>query len=595
MAASVEHPTTVALPRTGIRSVSVHLILTAISMLLLMFSFAPWGWWWLAYFALVPAGMLAARASSAKRLLWTSFAVFWVGWLVMIQWIIPISYFAYAALSALMAFYWALALVLTHQLHHRYRCAMVVLLPMAWVASEWVRGRFLAGGFSWFMLGHSQADYEIGQPAGRLIQFADVFGVLGVSLVVAMTSGLVIDLLTRPIMKPTGKGKHKMHPTARGSIVLWLIVTVGAHFYGEYRIGQWSDTSSPGPRIAVIQTNVPQDNKIFRTPEQDLQDWRDLVALTREAAATEPTPDIIVWPETMVPTAINPEAVEYFIKQDTGGDVYHESIRQLALQTGCNLLVGAAAYEGFVSETLDSGEAVDIPKPRYNSAYHYYSDGEQAPLRYDKTHRVPFGEYIPWVGAIPPLKSLFIKLFTPYTQDYSLGQGEARTVFELPVMVNAEAEGESDEAPPTVVRVVTPICYEDAVGRDVRRLVYESDGSKRADLIVNLTNSAWYCGYSQQPQHLQIATIRSIENRVPMARSVNGGISGFIDSLGRVSKQVEVGGQRQWVSGFAVDAPRLDDRSTVYGRLGDLPAGCLALVAGFLFVWGKIVPRKHRD
>ena len=89
MAAPMERSTHVALPRTGIRSVSVHLILTALSTLMLWFSFAPWGWWWLAYFALVPVGMLAARASSAKRLAWTSFAVFWAGWLVLIAWVIP--------------------------------------------------------------------------------------------------------------------------------------------------------------------------------------------------------------------------------------------------------------------------------------------------------------------------------------------------------------------------------------------------------------------------------------------------------------------------------------------------------------------------
>ncbi|MEZ6190865.1 MAG: nitrilase-related carbon-nitrogen hydrolase [Phycisphaerales bacterium] len=89
--------------------------------------------------------------------------------------------------------------------------------------------------------------------------------------------------------------------------------------------------------------------------------------------------------------------------------------------------------------------------------------------------------------------------------------------------------------------MVTPICYEDAVTRAVRPAGLPSNGTKRADLIVNLTNSAWYPGHKQQPQHLQIASLRCIENRVPMARSVNGGISGFIDSLGRITSVVEVG------------------------------------------------------
>jgi apolipoprotein N-acyltransferase len=597
MATTPERPVHVALPRTGIRSVPIHLILTAATTLMLLFTFAPRGHGWLAYIALVPAGLLAARASTARRLAWTSFTVFWAGWLVMIAWVIPISPFAHIALAALMAAYWSLALVIAHQLHKHYRSAMVVLLPLAWVSCEWVRGRFLAGGFSWFMLGQSQASFVPDTPAGRIVQTADLFGELGVSLIVVMTSGLVIDLMTRPIMQPIGHGKHRLHPMIRGAGILWLLVIIGAYFYGEYRVGQWHDVTRPGPRVAVIQTNVSQNNKINRSPEQDLEDWGHMVDLTRQAGATTPTPDLIVWPETMVPTAVNPEAIRYFKEVDSyykGSEVYHESIRMLAMELGVNMLIGSSAYEGFIEETFPDGAVGPVPMPRYNSSYHYYADGEQAPLRYDKIHRVPFGEYIPWVGAVPPIKSLFIKVFTPYARDYSLAQGEALTVFDIPVMPVADVDTNSVTEPnaPMVVRVVTPICYEDAVARAVRRLVYAPDGAKRADLVVNITNSAWYPGHYQQPQHLQIATLRCIENRVPMARSVNGGISGFINSLGQVQAVVEVGGQSQWVPGYAVDTPRLDDRRTLYGLLGELPVGILALITAMLLIWGKISPRK---
>ncbi len=593
MAAAQESSIHVALPRTGIRSVSAHLILCALSAVMLLFAFAPWGQWWLAYIALVPAGLLAARASSARRLAWTSFGVFWAWWLVMISWVIPISSYAFVALAALMAAYWVLALLITYQLHKRYRCAMVVLLPLVWVSCEWLRGRFLAGGFSWFMIGHTQSVYEVGQPAGRVAQVADLFGELGISFVVLTTCGLLIDLMTRPIMQPIGQNKHRVHPTLRGAVIFWIILNVGASFYGEYRIGQWATQSQPGPQIAVVQTNVPQHNKIHRTPEQDKQDWQDMVDLTVRAAETEPTPDLIVWPETMVPTALNPDAVEYFSEVNsyyTGGEVYHEYIQMLAMQVQTNLLVGAPAYDGFVQETFKDGAVGPVPMPRYNSSYLYYADGEQAPLRYDKIHRVPFGEFIPWVHAVPPIKDLFIRLFTPYTRDYSLAEGEALTVFDVPAMSFPFAEQKLTS--PKVVRVVTPICYEDAVGRAVRRLVYSPNGTKRADLVVNQTNSAWYPGEYQQPQHLQIATLRCIENRVPMARSVNGGVSGFIDSLGRVSDAVEVGGQSQWVQGYAVNAPRLDDRRTLYGWLGDLPAACLAIITTLWLVFSKIAPQK---
>ncbi len=587
-----QRPSHVALPRTGIRSVPAHLVLVGASAVMIGFSFAPWGQAWLAYLALWPAGLLAARAHSTTRLAWTSFAVFWACWLVMLSWVMPVTQGGYVTLSALMAAYWALALAATHLLHKRYRAAMVVLLPIAWVTCEYLRGRFLAGGFSWFMIGHTQAPFTPDQAAGRIIQTADLFGELGVSLVVVMTSGLLVDLMIHPLMRPIGQNKHRLHRTIRGALILWLGVLAASWLYGGYRINQWEQATQPGPRIAVIQTNVPQDNKVHRTPDQDAQDWHRMVELTHMAADAAPKPDLIVWPETMVPRAINTEALAFYREVDSyykGSEIYHELIRKTAQSAGTHLIVGAPTHEAFVQETFSDGSVGPVPKPRYNSAFLYYADGEQSPLRYDKMHRVPFGEFIPWVSAAPPIKALFLKWFTPYTRDYSLAAGTSLTVFDIPVQPRQDPPG------PTIVRVATPICYEDAVGRVVRKLVYQPDGTKRADMLVNLTNSAWYPGRRQQTQQLQIATIRCIENRVPMARSVNGGISGFVDSVGRVGPLVEVGGHSQWVDGLMTAEPRLDTRLTLYGYLGDTPAALMAALTALLLLWGKISPRKVCD
>ncbi len=594
MSATPERPTHVALPRTGIRSVTAHLILAGASAVMLAFSFAPWGCWWLAYVALVPAGVLAARGCSLRRLAWTSFAVFWAWWLIMLAWVVPVTQGGYVALSALMAAYWALALVLANRLASRYRTAMVLLLPMVWVSCEWLRGYFLAGGFGWFALGHSQGSFQVGQPVGRVVQIADLFGQWGVSFVLVMTSGLLVDLMTRPIMRPIGHGKHRMHTSTRGGLILWLVVIVSAWFYGNYRVGQWGQATHPGPSVTVVQTNVPQDNKVRRTAENNAKDWQRMVELTRQATAGADVPDLIVWPETMTPAPVNPEAVAFFRSTDSyfsGAEVYHERIGSLSRTLGVNLLVGSHAYEAFTVVTFPDGEVGPVPERKYNAAYLYYADGEQAPMRYDKMHRVPFGEYTPWVGAFPKVKALFIKWFTPYDFDYSLAEGLIRTVFDVPIQ---HAEG-SAEPIASVVRVVTPICYEDAVGRVVRSLVYDRGGAKRADLIVNLTNSAWYPGHSQQPQHFQIATLRCIENRVPMARSVNGGISGFVDSIGRVGPVVTAGGQSQWVDGVQGARLRVDDRQTLYGRCGDLPVICLAGLIALMLGWGMLRPPSPGD
>ena len=120
-------------------------------------------------------------------------------------------------------------------------------------------------------------------------------------------------------------------------------------------------------------------------------------------------------------------------------------------------------------------------------------------------------------------------------------------------------------------------------------MVYGNDGIKRADLLVNLTNDGWYMSPHQRYQHLQIAVMRCIENRVPMARSVNTGVSGMIDSAGRVGPLVTEGGAHQQVDGYVNAIVALDSRVTVYGR--DREGAWVGIsAAALLMLLGVMVP-----
>jgi apolipoprotein N-acyltransferase len=140
---------------------------------------------------------------------------------------------------------------------------------------------------------------------------------------------------------------------------------------------------------------------------------------------------------------------------------------------------------------------------------------------------------------------------------------------------------------------VTPICFEDMDGVLVRRMFApDASGRKRAEFIVNITNDGWF-KYNEMPQHLQAAVFRSIENRVPTARSVNTGISGFIDSDGRKSDLIPPG-----EAGTSVATIALDDRVTFYTRFGDvfayLCAGATAVLAAVgIIQWLKT--RRKRE
>jgi apolipoprotein N-acyltransferase len=219
-----------------------------------------------------------------------------------------------------------------------------------------------------------------------------------------------------------------------------------------------------------------------------------------------------------------------------------------------SLLVGGTYFDAH----LDSQTRQPVYDTR-NVAYFFGPTGLPGG-RYDKVHLVPWGEFIPFKQTIPWLYQLFLRL-SPYTYDYTLTPGrlEDLTIFNL-----SDAAGKSAGA----WRFVVPICFEDIDAGLVEKMLRPGsrDGRKRADFIVNITNDGWFKA-NEQPQHLQVAVFRSIENRVPTARSVNTGISGFIDSVGRIDRTRLIA---QDTEGYSVATLSLDSRTTLFTRYGEV-------------------------
>lgn len=557
------------IPRAGIATAQMHLLLLGVGALLWGLAYPRVGWWWSAHVALAPMAIVAMRSRSVRTLTWTSFLVGFVWWLVMIRWLTDVTFGGYAALSAIMALYLPATLLIVRTLDRRWRLPMVLAIPMAWVSMEFVRGHLFAGGFGWFALSHAMAPWRPGEVA-LLIQIAEITGEWGVSFLVAMSSGVIVDLLT---------GSWKAGPKSRGErlrspqtcLMIWFYVYLVSIWFAMTR---FKPIEQPPLNIGIVQTNVPQDNKSYPTPEKVAVDWARMLELTERVLAPDAdgrTPDLIAWPETMVPAAINDEAVAYFRDAPTGergSETYHDQLRALAAQRGVWMLVGAHAKEDFQPVTARDGMQFIMARRRYNTAYLIPPDPNLAIQRYDKVHRVPFGEYVPWVSSIPPVKRLFMRYFTPYDFDYSLNAGEKFTVLHM----GGESGGVPTPGRPPL-RIAAPICYEDAVPRVTRRMCYDPDGTKRVDLLVNLTNDGWYPGSAQGQQHFQIAVLRCVENRVPMVRAVNTGVSGLIDSYGNVRALLTSHGQTQQVDGvLRVDVPPAPPRVTFFGRYGSLLA-----------------------
>ncbi len=603
------------------RTILAHLALLAPTAVMLSLAFPEPGWGWMAHIALVPATLLAAWAWRLRRLLWTGFICSWVWWLLMIMWMSEVTGIGYVVLAAYLAVYWPVYLACWRRVHRAFRLPAAISVPLVWVSLEYVRGFMVAGGFAWFSLGHSQLPYSPTGNPPMLAQSAALFGEWTVSFLVAMTNGLLVDIVSYIIAKRRTAGTVNPRKVQL-SFTCWAVAFGGAFAYGF--ISMNTRQSEPpayyhGPVVAIIQTNVDQDNKRRPTPKSMEASWQRLASMTRQAARHTPKPDVIVWPETMVPAPLNAEAVaslkvlakrwrtitveelsqlsnaaqykEHAAKLNMTLEEYRDyraTVRELQVsmaqrvsdlvkEVNTHVIVGAQAEE-------DDPTQGSLGYRRYNCAYLYLPDGSQS-IRYAKIYRVPFGEYVPWVEDWPWLKELFLKYISPIANDYTLTPGTQYTVFDIPYRDHAGEEKS--------FRVTTPICFEDAVARFCRRMVYDDDG-KRCDVMFNLTNDGWYAGSHQGPQHFQIAAMRCIENRVPMARAVNTGVSGFIASDGRVGPIVEVDGLTQQVAGFEVHRLERDDRGSLFAVVGVVPISLLAISTGVLVLIGVIQRKKVR-
>jgi apolipoprotein N-acyltransferase len=256
-------------------------------------------------------------------------------------------------------------------------------------------------------------------------------------------------------------------------------------------------------------------------------------------------------------------------------------LAELAITRHVGLLVGAR-YMDKIALTQRDGEVIWQPADQRNTAYLFEPDGTMGDLpgeRYDKMHLVPFGEFIPFKHSFPPLYRLFLALGPNYYSDYEIedGSDNGLTVFSL-----NDANGVARW------KFVTPICFED-VDPQLCAAMFRpgSDGKKKAQFMVNITNDGWFAG-SQNMQHLQMAIFRCIENRAAMARSVNTGISGFIDSAGHTSGLVAAR-----TEGTSLMQLGLDSRLTFYTLHGDVFAWLCVSVSALCGIAGLLRKRLH--
>lgn len=258
-----------------------------------------------------------------------------------------------------------------------------------------------------------------------------------------------------------------------------ILIAAGLAFLGNRRL------ADPVPKIAaahvtIVQGNVDQSRKWAPEAEEETVD--KYIDLSKRALSDAPS-DLLVWPETSMP----------FFYQD-GGHLA-QRVRDFVASAGVPLVFGAPAYE----RTL-GGHVL------YNRAFLLAPDGRAA--GYDKEHLVPFGEYVPLGQYLT-----FIGKLVEGVGDFKPGASAA------PLRQGDLALG-------------TLICYE---------AIFPELAQKRAEaganVLVNISNDAWFGDTAAPRQHLDLALLRAVEQGRALIRGTNTGISAVIDPRGRVMAQ----------------------------------------------------------
>ncbi|MDA8139045.1 MAG: apolipoprotein N-acyltransferase [Desulfobacteraceae bacterium] len=497
-----------------------QVLLAMLSGLLLWLAFPKLNQSYLAWCALVPM-LMALRDADGRTGLKLGFVtglvqylglMYWTAYTMTVYGKVPLvtSLGALLLLSAILGTYTAL-----FGLGVSLLCArpwrLAVGGPLIWVLLEWLRG-WLFTGFPWELLGYSQYTHL------GLIQISDLFGVPGVSALIA-----AVNVILALAVLHWRRWPWQRYPVSRSLMVraatAVAVLLVATLAYGAYRIHATDQAVAKAPttQVAVIQGNVDQDHKWDEAFQLGTTvKYKDLSLLAAQKGV-----DLVVWPETATPF--------YMFYERELTDIVLSCIRQ----ANTFFIIGSPSAEPVGKNYL-----------YYNSAY-LFSPQAKVVDRYDKVHLVPFGEYVPLKRWLP-----FLGKMVEQVGDFTPGrQGNVLKWHTAPVGML--------------------VCYE-AIFPDLARAMVNNG----AQLLINITNDAWFGRTSAAYQHFSMAVFRCVENRRSMARAANTGISGFIDPCGRIISQTPLYEDLAPVGKVALLTER-----TLYTCWGDWPLAGVCLFA----------------
>ena len=407
----------------------------------------------------------------------------------------PFAAFATLAFCAFLALFPAAAGGLQAMVPAGPVARVLLVIPALWTATEWVRGSILTG-FPWLAVGSAA-------PGWPLAGLAPLGGMYACSLALAVAAGLAWCIVRRHALVP--------------SVVALTILVAGGEML---RRVEW--TSPAGTLgVALLQGNIPQEMK-FR-PDRYTKTLETYIGMVEQARSP-----LVVMPETAIPRFL-----------DLVDPVHLARLEGAARRNGGDLLLGIPVRTA--------------PDTYLNSVV---TLGASPSQRYDKSHLVPWGEFVP-----PGFRWVMRQMSIPLS-DFTRGS-------EQPAPLRVAG-----------AKVAVSVCYENAFGEEVARQLPE------ATLLVNVSNVAWFGDSLAPAQHLQIARLRAVETGRSHLTATNTGITAAIERDGSVAARLP-----QFQPGMIERSVALYTGATPYVRVGDLGA---LLAAALMIGIAVLAPLRSR-
>jgi apolipoprotein N-acyltransferase len=382
-----------------------------------------------------------------------------------------------------------------------------------WVGIEWLRG-YLFTGFPWNLLGYTWA-FNI-----EIMQTASLWGVYGLSLLTILL-GLSLNYIT---------SKEFFD---RSVVFAVFFAVVLSWIWGYVRLENPATINSASLAIRVVQPNIPQ---VFKwDPAEKEANFKSLLAMT--ARPSHLSLQTVIWPETAIP---------FFLEQ--------EETRRLAISEV--IPKGGLLFTGALHRTPREVTPIEV----WNSLL-VLDDKGNIVAHYDKSHLVPFGEYIP---------------FRSFT-DSLLGKGSVKKITAGMIDFTPGPGPQTIPLPNGFPVFSGLVCYEVIFpGAVINR------AQERPLWMINVTNDGWYGHTSGPYQHLEMTRFRAIEEGIPLVRAANSGISAVFDAYGR-----NIGSLGLGVKGVIdVFLPSPTRVVPFYGRWGDwITLGLILSTLAFAWVF----------